>query len=195
MFNSEPFTHTGMLATYSGFDNVDLYAGWTMGWDTGFDQAFGGSNWLGGFSTQLTENIGFTYISTAGNFGTRSQGEDGYSHSLVFDVTLTNRLNYVLQSDLVGYDDTAAQGANDQVGINQYLFYTLNDAWAFGSRMEWWKSDGQSYYEITYGMNYRPHANVVIRPEVRHDWTPTDGGYVDGTDNATTFGIDCILTF
>ena len=27
MFNSEPFTHTGVLATYSGFDNVEFY-GW-----------------------------------------------------------------------------------------------------------------------------------------------------------------------
>ena len=38
MFNSEPFTHTGVLGTYTGFDAVTLYGGWTLGWDTGFDQ-------------------------------------------------------------------------------------------------------------------------------------------------------------
>ena len=200
MFNSEPFTHTGVLATYSGMSGVDLYAGWTMGWDTGFDQAFGGSNWLGGFSTQLTENVAFTYVSTAGNFGARSAGEDGYSHSMVFDVTLSDKLNYVLQSDLVDYDPNAAQetlfdsgiGLNRQIGINQYLFYNLNDCTALGTRFEWWKTGGVSAYEWTTGMNYRPHANVVVRPEVRYDWTPTNTGF---DYNQTTFGVDCILTF
>ncbi|MEM1305565.1 MAG: outer membrane beta-barrel protein, partial [Planctomycetota bacterium] len=126
MFNSEPFTHTGVLATYSGFEDVEVYGGWTLGWDTGFDQSNGGSSFLGGFSTNLSENVAFTYIATAGNFGARSGGEGGYSHSLVFDVALSDSLNYVLQSDLVAIDNPGI-GANDQVGINQYLFYTLSD--------------------------------------------------------------------
>ncbi len=69
MFNSEPFTHTGALATYSGFDNVEFYGGWTAGWDTGFDRRDSGSNFLGGFSATLNEAMTFTYISTYGNFG------------------------------------------------------------------------------------------------------------------------------
>src|SRR5690606_37618183 len=36
MFNSEPFTHTGVLSTWSGIDDITIYAGWTAGWDTGF---------------------------------------------------------------------------------------------------------------------------------------------------------------
>jgi len=203
MFNAEPFTHTGALATYTGMDGVDVYAGWTMGWDTGFDQAFGGSNWLGGFSTQLTENIGFTYISTAGNFGARSGGADGYSHSLVFDVSLTDKLNYILQSDVVDYNENGqgfdpALGVvsiNDQVGINQYLIYNVNDCLALGSRIEWFKSGGVSANEVTFGLNYKPHANMVLRPEIRYDWLPSSV-LEDATDyNQTTFGIDCILTF
>ncbi len=31
MYNSEPATHTGVLATYSGLDGVELYGGWTLG--------------------------------------------------------------------------------------------------------------------------------------------------------------------
>ncbi|MEM8864742.1 MAG: outer membrane beta-barrel protein [Planctomycetota bacterium] len=199
MFNSEPFTHTGVLATYSGFDSVELYGGWTLGWDTGFDQEASGSSWLGGFSTSLTDDIAFTYISTAGNFGARSAGADGYSHSLVFDVALSDNLNYVFQSDLVDIDNPAI-GSNDQIGINQYLFYTINDCTAVGFRGEWWKSDGQSFNEVTFGVNYRPHANVVIRPEYRYDWTPTDDGYganLAGVtrDEESTFGIDCVITY
>lgn len=205
MFNSEPFTHTGVLATYSGMDDVEVYGGWTAGWDTGFDQTLDGSSFLGGFSTSLTDDISFTYITTIGNFGARSQGADGYSHSLVLDVTLSDDLNYVFQSDLVGIDDTNPMGgtvtANDQVGINQYLFYTLNDCWAAGARLEWWKSDGFSYNEVTFGLNYKATANLIIRPEVRYDWTPSDAGAVNAgftdanTYNETTFGVDAILTF
>ena len=202
MFNSEPFTHTGVLATYSGMDDVTLYGGWTAGWDTGFDSNMSGSNFLGGFSADLMDDVAFTYIVTAGNFGARSAGESGaYSHSLVLDVAVSDNINYVFQSDLVGYDDPGMNGANDQVGINQYLFYTLNDCWAAGGRMEWWKSDGFSYGEVTFGLNYRPHANVIIRPEVRYDWTPSDAGAVNAgfADAAayeeTTFGVDMILTY
>ena len=205
MFNSEPFTHTGVLATYSGMDDVDFYAGWTAGWDTGFDQALGGSNFLGGFSTNLTDDVAFTYILTAGNFGLRSAGNSGYSHSLVFDTTLSENLNYVLQSDLVDYND-AGVGFGHQVGVNQYLFYTLNDCWAAGTRIEWWKSNGvagpgnsQSFWGITYGLNYKPHANIVIRPEVRHNFTSGDVAYANangGVDfDQTVFGIDGIFTF
>ena len=207
MFNSEPFTHSGVLATYSGLDNVEVYGGWTAGWDTGFDNNFQGNSFLGGFSTNLTDDIAFTYITTFGNFGNRSDdgagnASDSYSHSLVFDVALTDNLNYVFQSDLVGIDSQAgAVTNNDQISINQYLFYTLNDCWAVGGRLEWWKTDGYSYNEFTVGLNYRPHANIVIRPEVRYDWTPSDAGAMNQSFASadayeeTTFGVDCIFTY
>ena len=192
MFNSEPFTHTGVISTYSASDDVTLYAGWTLGWDTGFDQFNAGNSWLGGFSTGLSDDVTFTYISTAGNLGWRGEG---YSHSTVFDVALSPCMNYVLQSDYVntefpdGFD-------NEDVGINQYLFYTLNDCWSVGGRYEWWKSNNptdfaQSFHEVTGGINYKPHANVVVRPEIRYDWT-NESGATDGY-NQTVFGVDAIL--
>ena len=189
------------LATYGGIDNVDVYAGWTAGWDTGFDNNFGGNNFLGGFSTDLTDDVTFTYITTIGNFGARSAGENGYSHSLLFDVALSDSTNYILQSDLVGYDDPANNGFNDQVGINQYLIHSINDCWGVGARLEWWKSDGFSYNEATVGVNYRAHANLVIRPELRYDWTPSDAaaanmGFADADEyNHSSFGVDAILTY
>ncbi|MEM9186925.1 MAG: outer membrane beta-barrel protein, partial [Planctomycetota bacterium] len=203
MFNSEPFTHTGVLATYSGFDAIEFYGGWTLGWDTGFDQytqnGTSGSSFLGGFSTNLTEDVAFTYITTFGDFGLRSDGatygamgsdDSAYSHSLVFDVAVSDNLNYVFQSDLVAVRDGVG---HDQVGINQYLFYTINDCMALGGRFEWWQNDSQDFYEVTLGANYRPHANVVVRPEIRFDGT--DGDYGDGRDSETTFGFDTIFTY
>lgn len=206
MFNSEPFTHTGVLGSYDMSEDTTLFAGWTLGWDTGFDQFGNGNNFLGGISTTAVDNVDFAYMLTAGNFGWRGEG---YNHSVVFDLTLTERLNYVLQSDLVDVsnvpDGLGGTFDNQDIGIAQYMFYSLNDCWAVGGRMEWWKSnfysatsDQRSYYEVTGGINYRPQANVVIRPEIRYNWTPSENAYANdwGVDfNQTVFGVDAVFTF
>ncbi|MEZ6042946.1 MAG: porin [Planctomycetaceae bacterium] len=185
MYNSEPFTHTGAIATYNASDELTLYGGWTAGWDTGFDRFNSGSNFLGGFSSSLTEDVTLTYINTVGNLGWRGHG---YSHSIVVDTAVNDKLNYVLQSDVV------RAGAYDTIGINNYLFYTLTDNVKAGTRVEWWKADGFSRYEATWGVNVTPMENLVVRPEVRYDWgaDPNNGG-ADLT--TTTFGIDAILSF
>ncbi|MGI9427490.1 MAG: outer membrane beta-barrel protein, partial [Bythopirellula sp.] len=195
-YNSEPFTHTGVLGTYSGFENMTLYGGWTLGWDTGFDQSLQGNSFLGGASLSLGDNVTVTYINTYGNFGLRSGGQnDSYSHSVVADVQLTDKFHYVAQSDMVSIDDlNGTLLGNDQVGINQYLFWDWNDIVSFGSRIEWWKSDGVSFQQYTSGANIQLLDNMIIRPEFRTDWVP--GIDVAGTSyDETMFGCDCILTY
>ena len=121
MYNSEPFTHTGALLTYSVCDDIETYAGWTAGWDTGFDQFGDGSNYIGGAKLTVTDDVSLTYISTIGNFGAR--GRNGYMSSIVIDTNLTDKLNYIFQSDVL----RVGQTGEDNVGINQYLIYNVND--------------------------------------------------------------------
>jgi hypothetical protein len=196
-YNSEPFTHSGIVATYQVSENIEAYGGWVAGWDTGFDRYSDGgddskgSAFLGGVALTLTEEATLTYITTVGDLGVRGEG---YSHSLVLDIALDDDWNYVLQSDLV--ETNVAGGPNHQFGFNQYLIYTVNDCLGFGGRLEWWKNDSHSQYDVSIGMNYKPSANLVIRPELRHDWNPSGIRFNgDGKDNFTTFGIDAILTF
>ena len=127
----EPFTHTGAVATWNANDNLTIYGGRTAGWDTGFDFDTG-SSFLGGFGTQLSEDVAFTYITTIGDLGLRSNGENGYSHSMVWDVALTDKLQYVLQSDLLSVEATG----EDNVGINQRFIYNVNDRIGVGTRIE-----------------------------------------------------------
>jgi hypothetical protein len=204
MFNSEPFTHTGVLGTYKASDETTLYAGWTLGWDTGFDQAMGGSNWLGGISRTIGDDLTVTYASTAGNFGLRSAGESGYNQSVVAVADLSDKTQYVFQTDYTTTDGYLGDPTfdNTEYGINQYLFYTVNDCTKFGTRMEWWKSNAvtgssTSFYELTGGVNYKPHANVVVRPEIRYNWSPTElvSATTGAEFNNTVFAIDAIVTF
>ena len=187
MFNSEPFTHTGVLAERAINNNTTVYLGWTQGWDTGFESYNDSSSWLGGFSrTFLCDTVTFTYISTAGNFGMR--GDDGYSHSMVVDVTLTDNMNYVLQSDSLRVTNLDGVKEDDN-GINQYLFYTVNDCLKLGTRFEWWRDEGTSNYEATWGANIWPSANLVIRPEIRVDWVPEEDY------DESQFAVDAIFLF
>ncbi|RMF89020.1 MAG: porin, partial [Planctomycetota bacterium] len=55
--------------------------------------------------------------------------------------------------------------------------------------------------EITAGLNWTPHPNLIVRPEVRWDWYEADGAvatypYDAGDlDHQFIFGCDMILTF
>ncbi|QDT16508.1 outer membrane beta-barrel protein [Alienimonas californiensis] len=199
MYNAEAFTHTGVLTTYQASEDVTLYNGYTFGWDTGFEQferADGGqgSNYLGGASVALTDALTLTYITTAGDLGFAGEG---YSHSIVADYQIDDSWNYVFQSD---YRDTDADGENTrQYGVNQYLFYTVNDCLSYGARGEWFNVNGDDIYEVTGGVNYRPTANLVIRPEYRYHFGEEDGFANIGDGSAVSdegiFGIDAILTY
>jgi hypothetical protein len=185
MFNSEAFTHSGALATYAASDDTHVYAGWTAGWDTGFDTFGNGSSFLGGVSTSVSDDATLTYISTAGDFGNIGEG---YSHSIVLDVAVSDDLNYVLQSDYLSTTPTVASDNDDgeSYGINQYLFYTIDDTYSAGVRVEWWNNNGDDEFATTLGLNIKPMDNVVVRPEVRWD---------DATADSTIFGIDAIMSF
>lgn len=201
--NSEPFTHTGLLGTYNMSDDVTLYGGYTMGWDSGFDD--NGDTFIGGISADVSCDLTLTYATNIGRFNeARFNGaEQGYMHSFVADYSVTDRLNYVFQSDLLDTEDEAGANVRDTFGINQYLTYQHSDCVGIGGRFEWWNAQNGAaindadVYALTLGVNYRPHANVIVRPEVRWDWDDSQIANLDdvGRTDMTTFGIDTILTF
>lgn len=198
---SEPFTHTGALATYNVNEDLSVWGGYTLGWDSGFND--NGDAFLGGFSAALTEDLTFTYASTAGRFNESRFvfDERGYMHSIVADYAVSDSLQYIFQSDYLDTEDAAGANVRETIGINQYLIKTINDCWAVGARFEWYNAeignaDDSDIYALTLGVNHRPHANVTIRPEIRWDWDDDRvAGLEDGDDDQFTLGVDTILTF
>lgn len=217
---SEPFTHTGALLTYNMSDDIDIFGGYVMGWDSGFED--NGDSVIGGSAVQLTDDISVTSTFIAGRFGEGAADERGFMSSTVAQIQLTEKLSYVFQSDFLDSEDSGGATVRDTFGINQYLFRTFNERIAYGARFEWWNVDADSQgffgdnaipaavtgddfnvYALTLGANFRPHANVTIRPEIRWDWVDNNDGLAaadfvileDNTDRQTTFGVDTVFTF
>lgn len=204
MYNSEPFTHTGVLGTYNASDDLTLWGGYTLGWDSGFDD--NGDNFLGGFSAALSDDLTLIYATTIGRFGDLPLGtlEKGYMHSIIADVSLSDNLQYIFQSDYLDTEDAMANTVRETFGVNQYLIYSINDCWAAGGRFEWYNTEGtlnapvgtdSDVYALTLGINHKPHANVIVRPEVRFDWDDDQIAGLTQGDDQTTFGIDTIFLF
>ncbi|MFO0919569.1 MAG: outer membrane beta-barrel protein [Planctomycetaceae bacterium] len=201
-YNSEPFTHTGVLGTYKHDDKLQILSGWVAGMDTGFQQFNGSSSYLGGFIYQIAEKTTFTYMMIGGNLGWRGQGA---INSFILSHGWTDKLTTVHQFDVLGsnnptnFADPANPIARDSTGFINYAFYQINDQLKAGVRGEWYKADGQSYYTCTYGVNYFPCKNLVIRPEMRQMWSPNHEVYGSaqqfGLFNQNVFGIDAIFTF
>ncbi|QDV59199.1 hypothetical protein Mal33_52270 [Rosistilla oblonga] len=199
MYNSEPFTHTGALATLAVGDDTEVFGGYTLGWDSGF--ADNGDNFIGGVSTALCDNVNFTYATVFGRFVEETQ-ERGYMQSVVFDVTLTENLQYIFQSDWLDTENASGAAVRESIGINQYWIYNINDCLAVGGRFEWWNNLDTStgnkadVYDLTLGCNVKPHSNFIVRPEIRWDWDSDQLGVNENdAKSQATFGIDSIVLF
>lgn len=225
---SNPFTHTGVLAKHDYSPDVTVYGGYTLGWDSGFND--NGDAFLGGLSLRMTDQWRLNYATSFGRFGEAGFSdfsERGYMHSLFSVFTPAARWTYISQSDFLSTEDEAGRTQRQTYGMTQRLFYQLNDCWSLGTRFEWWNVDAASkafynvdpataiavadnaqgdfnFYAITFGLNYHPHPNVIIRPEIRRDWIFGDRdafangqvrGLQDNARNQTTVGIDTIFLF
>lgn len=126
MYNNEPFTHTGALATYKVSEDITAYGGYVLGSDSGLDD--NGDAFSGGLSVQVTDFWNITYATIGGRFGDNTLGsnEKGYMHSIVNQRTLTDKLRYITQSDLLSSSGDFGT-YRDTFGINQYLIYALSD--------------------------------------------------------------------
>jgi hypothetical protein len=214
----EPQTMTGVLASYAVTDGLNIHAGWTTAWDTAFDNPGEASLFLGGVDVPIGERITFTWMVSGGDRGERwgLDWGDLYMNSFVVKLAINDRWTYVFQHDLGLVTNAGAQVPNGQwYGINQYLFFKINDCWSLGGRFEWFHDDdglwipnvawaggsAPDYYALTLGLNWKPHANLTIRPEIRYDWangrfTAGNRPFNDGADREQfSGGVDLIFTY
>ena len=148
---------------------------------------------MGGASWAL-DAVTFIYATTFGDPGD-GFGSDVYMHSLIADFAVTDRLNYVLQSD---YQTRTTGGARaNSYGINQYLFYDLTSKLSLGARLEWFDDVAGArigngpgdYWGVSLGANYQPHDRWILRNEVRWDWFDGAGAPYDNNTERSQFTL------
>ena len=220
----EPFTHTGVLDTWTPNDQLTVYGGITNGWDNfsdpinyfginnpGYPGANSNAAFLGGvtFKNSDASQALTTAVSSGneiGSFAGSGQGNIGNRSivSTVYVNELSDKLTYVFQNDL-GWQFNAnpatqnvgqAAGLAQWYGINQYMFYNISDSLVGGMRFEWFRDNngtrvinpirnaifggpyGSGYagnfWQATWGLNWKPNNNWIIRPELRYDWYSPD---------------------
>lgn len=221
----EPFTHTGILATYSATDNLTVGAGVTNGWDSfgpwtasptsrlglaGAIPPAGAYNHNAGYlgtaayANLLKEGDSLAYVQVysrepnqvpnfaqGGGFSTR------YLQTLVYSRPLSDKFNYVIQSDFGVQGKATVTGQTARwYGINQYLYYKYSNRWSWGVGIEWFRDEdgfrvsaplpsygspnargwprgpgfAGNFYQCTLGPRWTPHPNLVVRPNLRFDW-------------------------
>ena len=221
---------TGALADYKLTDRLSIAGGFHRGWmmfeDMNHNLDFmGGVKWA---SRDKRTNINFG-VSTGAQDPAGQQ--ERFVYSLVVKRQVTKKFQYILVHNL-GFENDAVisrqqvRQDGEWYGINQYFLYQINPRWSAGLRFEWLRDDDGArifgvpnaippvktwpggpgfagdFYEMTAGLNWRPHPNVVVRPEVRWDWydgtvdvnndLPFDAG---NSDDQFTFATDLIVTY
>jgi hypothetical protein len=254
----EPFTHTGMLATWKPDAQLTTYAGIVNGWDNwssgtpgyttnnSYNYFNNNAGFLGGITMKdVDEKQALTFTTYSGNMLNPTQyvpsnqavsGNRSYI-STVYTNELTDKLTYVFQNDngwQFGLPNYAPGGSNiytpvqgQQNGLAQwyglvnYLFYKFSDTTTGGVRLEYFRDNNGfrvynplrnlnyppnfgpaqggyqgNFWEVTFGVNYRPSKNWVFRPELRYDWYSPDkmggnlpyGGQIGRGGNGTEYG-------
>lgn len=143
----EPFTHTGILGSYTFNDNWSAIGGAvtgsaTGGWDGGFNAQLG--NWAGIGGVTWTSNDKGSSLNVSGTLGTASETSDQlYSlYSIVLKHDISEKTHLVLQHDHGFADGVLLNGSNvaaEWYGINSELFYDINDELKAGLRAEWFR--------------------------------------------------------
>lgn len=223
----EPILITGAMANYKVSDQTTVLAGLHQGVHR-FEDNNDSMNFQGGLMwNSPDQRFSLAYALDVGKNDFLTPVfhlEDEYLHSLVFKFQATEKLLYVLQNDL-GYATGAAGFSDAQwYGINQYLLLALDEHWSAGLRVEWFRDDdgtrvlglgnldargweglpgfSGNFSELSVGLNWKPKANILLRPELRWDWYSGSrnlGGelpFGDGNSSSQfTFATDLVVMF
>jgi putative OmpL-like beta-barrel porin-2 len=223
----EPFLITGLMGNYKISDQLNVLAGIHQGIHR-FEDNNDRKNFQGGVMwNSKNQRLSLAYALDVGQNDFLFPLEEEYVHSLVGKLQLTPELLYVMQNDYGWANGTAGNPDAEWYSINQYLLYTINEKWSAGVRAEWFRDDdgtrvlglgnldargwsapsglpgyNGSFTNLTMGLNWKPKANLLIRPEMRWDWSdgstnaanllPFDAG---NSDSQFTFAADLVLMF
>ena len=207
-YNAEPFTHTGALTTYNVDADTQLYNGYVLGWDSGFED--NGDAYIGGVKKKLNDTFTFLYTTVLGRFGSNNPTDErGGVHNVILTANLTEKLTYISQTDVLYTTNGAGGVQRNTFGNINYLIYKVNDCVSIGNRFEWFNFGGAGFvdgnglqrknddnFNLTTGLNYKVNSNLMFRPEARWVWDRQRFGFNENNASSqTAVGGDMVFTF
>lgn len=225
----DPLLVTGLQAEYKLSDNLTAIGGFNRGWQL-FENPNETLNFLGGVKWASDDKkSSLSVITIDGPTMTFAGFHDVDNLISVYTHQFTECLWSGTQVTVGRENDGSVinPGRDDTwYGFEQIFTYKLNAKWSAGVRYEWVQDNEGSrvagignvlqtdrgwsgapgfagnFSDVTIGLNYRPNANWVIRPELR-------GDFYNGTRNVQnqlpyndynssyqyTMAVDAIVTF
>jgi hypothetical protein len=205
LFNLEPLTHVGVLASYQVNDQLGVKLGVTRGWDMAFEDNNGCAiDVIGQVSYQFSKELSLAFNYSV---GPENAGDTGH-YRVALDPILrwqaTDQLLLAVEG-LYAFDGGwngipgATHAYGDAWGAALYAGYKINDMFTINGRVEKVHSNlplssytdlgrleltppvALSAYEITLGTTITPMPKdqylkgLSIRPEIRYDFTDSTG--------------------
>ncbi|HZN32907.1 MAG TPA: outer membrane beta-barrel protein, partial [Pirellulaceae bacterium] len=148
----EPFTHTGVLATYKAGDDLVLGGALTHGWDSSDNTGNPHAGGLAMATLTIDEQRSLAYVGVFGNepnfsgVNLRSNGfgyTARYLQTLVYINKISDDVTAVLQSDFGRQHDAVVPGeVASWYGVNGYLYWNQTCRLQWGLNGEWFRDDG-----------------------------------------------------
>ena len=205
-----PFTHTGVLASYSLGDLGSVTAGVVNGWDI-VDDNNNGKSLLGNITITPVKGVTLAFNGITGPERTSDNRNDRTVLDFVGSWNPIDPLTFMVNYDY-GHESSTAHGATPAAagfdtanwqGLALYAKYAFTPKWSLAGRAEWFNDmdntrtgltgpggstliNGINFYEYTLTSQWQIHDHLIARLEYRHDQASDRvffaGG--DGFDNA-----------
>ena len=202
-FKSSPFTTTGALFNYALNENWSVNLGAVTGADN-FDRDFGAWSQMSGLTWTNAETGTTVSFSVMQGDVYEKQKSDLMYYSAILQQKF-GQWQYVLQHDRGTQQQAIQHQDAEWYSIVQYLTYQFNDDLGVGVRGEWFRDHNgfrytagpANYFALTTGLNWKPKNWLMIRPEVRYDWSEAQTGVFDSglRNNQILLGIDAVVQF
>lgn len=218
---AEPGTQTGVLATYVLNPKWTFDAGFTRGWNQSTRDANNYLDFLGRVTYTPSDKTSIIFVMTEGpefpiavgrGLPTGDNKHSWTALDLVVTHKVTDKLSIGTGIDFVNAPQIPGlkDGTKQWGAVDGYLSYAIDSRFTLNTRLEWYNDSsngfatgtatGANYYESTVGIAIKPFPNdktlssLLIRPEVRYDWSNRKV-FDTGDKGQLTLCGDALFTF
>ena len=200
-YPADPFTHTGLLATVAVNSQWTAQAGVASGSDIFLGAAtsptlLSGIRWT---ATDTKTSLAFFAIVGSGRFNQQQNFDNRQFIDMVFFHRVTDNVAYTAEMLLGEEHNIPVVGSASWWGFPQYLTVTVSEHASVTARVELFNDPKGNrtgtaglYTSETFGINYRPTAWLILRPEVRYDYNKEVGAF-EGKRGLFTATADAIV--